>query len=209
MCNLRTDSSWWRAALLLLAAVAAGCAGKPVSSSAPKVEDRGRALQEIADYALYVRQQSDETLRGELAKLAEPIEAQVKPESTLESQARRLRRALITGQRQSELYDPAETSQALARITGEGPDSSVYVQVAQALLSVLPPETGQCAAKECEEKLSTLVQVEDLRRRELNSRIDSLRGQLESERNQREKLESQLEALKSLEAQIKDRDGPQ
>jgi DNA repair exonuclease SbcCD ATPase subunit len=74
---------------------------------------------------------------------------------------------------------------------------------------VVPLETGQCAAQECEEKLTTLVQLEELRRRDLSARIDALRGQLESERNQREKLESQLEALKSLEAQIKNRDGPQ
>jgi hypothetical protein len=68
---------------------------------------------------------------------------------------------------------------------------------------------NSCAATECEEKLNTLVEVEERRRRELSARIDALRAELESERGQRAKLESQLEALKSLEAQIKNRDEPQ
>ena len=205
MNNLRTDrgcpslpAGRLVAALLATALLYAGCKRTPTAPPA-KQDERGRALQEIADYAVRVRQQSDEELKAELEQL------QAAPESP----GRALRMALITGQRQSALYDPDRTAQLLAQVAGQGPETSVHVQLAQALLSVLPVEQRQCAATECEEKLTALVQVEELRRRDLTSRIDSLGRQLESERRERAKLESQLEALKSLEEQIQNRDGPQ
>ncbi len=209
MCNQRPDHG--RAArgrltaLLQIAAVSAllalaGCRGTPSTPGAQAgADEHDKVLQEIADYSLWVRQQSDEALRGELQRL----------QDTSESAGRALRLALITGQRQSALYDPDRTAQLLARVAGEGPDTSVHVQLAQALLGVLPSFQRQCAATECEDKLMTLAEVEERRRNELTTRIDSLGRQLESERNLREKLERQVEALKSLEAQIKNRDGPQ
>ncbi len=178
----------------------AACRGNPSTPGAQgSAVEPDKVLQEIADYSLWVRQQPDEVLRGELQRL----------EGTPESPGRSIQVALITGQRQSALYDPDRTAQLLARVAGEGPDASVHVQLAQALLGVLPSFQRQCAATECEDKLMTLAEVEERRRHELTTRIDSLGRQLESERNLREKLESQLEALKSLEAQIKNRDGPQ
>lgn len=185
---------------LLGVALTVGCGGTPAIKSSPAGTDqRGRVLQEIADYSLWVRQQSDEILRVELARL----------EATGDSPDRSIWLALINGQRQSSLYDPERTSQLLARVAGAGPEDSVQVQLAQALLGVLPPATRNCAATECEEKLNAVLQMEEQRRRELAARMDALRAELESERGQRQKLESQLEALKSLEAQIKNRDGPQ
>jgi len=186
--------------LLLTGGLLLGCGGTPVNPGAQSGPDeRGRVLQEIADYSLWVRQQPDEVLRSELERL----------EATADSPGRSLHVALITGQRQSALHDPDRTAQLLAHVAGEGPENSVYVQLAQALLGVLPPFQRQCAATECEDKLMTLAELEERRRGELTTRIDSLGRQLEAERNLREKLENQLEALKSLEAQIKNRDGPQ
>lgn len=182
------------------ASLLVACSGTPAVKTSPAGGDqRARVLQDIADYSLWVRQQSDEILRVELARL----------EATGDSPDRSIRLALINGQRQSSLYDPERTSQLLARVAGAGPEDSVQVQLAQALLGVLPPVARNCAATECEEKLNTVVQMEEQRRRELATRIDALRAELESERGHRQKLESQLEALKSLEAQIKNRDGPQ
>lgn len=192
--------SAWGAAALLAATLLVACRGMPASKASPAGgEQRARVLQEMADYSLWVRQQSNEALLGELARL----------ETAADSADRSLRLAFITGQRQSVLHDADRTAQLLARVAAEGPEDSVYAQLAQALLGVLPPIARNCAAAECEEKLTTLVQIEEQRRRELSARIDALRGELESERSQRHKLESQLEALKSLEAQIKNRDGPQ
>lgn len=202
MCNQRPERRLPRGAALAVLAclVLLGCRGNPAAPGAPpKADERGSVLQEIADYSLWVRRQPDEVLRGELERL----------EGTPDSPGRSLQLALITGQRQSGLYDPDRTAQLLARVAGEGPDTSVHVQLAQALLGVLPSFQRQCAAKECEDKLMTLAEVEERRRSELTTRIDSLGRQLEAERNLREKLESQVEALKSLEAQIKNRDGPQ
>lgn len=185
---------------LLSVALLAACRGTPPTKvSPPGGEPRGRVLQEFADYSLWVRQQPDDVLRVELARL----------EATPESPDQSLRIALISGRPQSALYDAERTAQLLARVAGEGPDDSVQAQLAQALLGVLPAVTRNCAATECEEKLNTVVQMEEQRRRDLSARIDALRAELESERGQRQKLESQLEALKSLEAQIKNRDGPQ
>jgi hypothetical protein len=184
---------------LIGASLLVACRGTPpVKISPPGTEQRGPLLQEVADYALWVRRQSDEILRVELARL----------EASPDSPERSLSLALILGQRQSSLYDPERTAQLLAQVAGQGPEDSVPVQLAQALLGVLPPTTRNCAATECEEKLNTVVVMEEQRRRELSQRIDALRVELESERGQRQKLESQLEALKSLEAQIKNRDGP-
>lgn len=188
------------AVAFLGAALLVACRGTPALKTSPAGTDqRGPVLQEIADYSLWARQQSDEILRVEVARL----------EATADSPDRSIRLALISGQRQSTLYDAERTSQLLARVAGGGPEDSVQVQLAQALLGVLPPITRNCAATECEEKLNTVVQMEEQRRRELSARIDALRAELDSERGQRQKLESQLEALKSLEAQIKNRDGPQ
>src|SRR5688572_9853720 len=200
MNNLRPDRRFLRLAVASFALVlsVAGCRGTPTAPPA-KQDERGRVLQEIADYSVWVRQRTDDELKVELAQL------QAAPESP----GRSLRMALITGQRQSALHDPERTAQLLAQVAGQGPETSVHAQLAQALLGVLPLEQRQCAATECEAKLTALVQVEELRRRELTSRIDSLGRQLDSERRERAKLESQLEALKSLEAQIQNRDGPQ
>jgi hypothetical protein len=184
------------AATLLLAA----CAGKPPATAAPTPEQLASALiDEIAGYALWVRRQPDAALRAELAR----VEALPPEPRNL------LRLALVVGQRQSELYDAERTAQALVSVAASGPENAAQVQLAQLLLGLLPREERSCGEAVCEQKLNELVQLEERRRRELSARIEALRNDLESERTQRLKLESQLEALKSLEEQIKNRDGPQ
>jgi hypothetical protein len=187
-------------AAVVAAVMLTACAGKPPAPPPPTPEQlASKMLDEIAGYALWVRRQPDAALREELARV-EALPAE--PHNLL-------RLALVVGQRQSELYDAERTAQALVSVAASGPENASQVQLAQLLLGLLPREERSCGEAVCEQKLSELVQLEERRRRELSARIESLRNDLEAERAQREKLESQLEALKSLEEQIKNRDGPQ
>lgn len=197
--NRLPDNRAWLVAVALALLIGA-CSSRPVAPPvAPKELQAGALLEEIAGYGLWARRQSDAVLRQELARV------QALPPDP----PHLLRLALIVGQRQSELYDAERTAEALAAVAASGPENAAQVQLAQLLLGVLPREERTCGEAVCEGKLNELVQAEERRRRELSARIEALRNDLEAERAQRAKLESQLEALKSLEEQIKNRDGPQ
>jgi len=189
------------AALALIVAALAGCRGAPVQPDPAVLKEQaaGKLVAEIAEYAIWVRRQSDETLRDELARL----------EQAKDSPDEVLRITLIVGQRQSALYDPERTARLLAGLTSQGSDASVHAQLAEVLLGLLPPEERVCGEAVCEEKLTLLVQMEERRRRELAGRLDTMKIELDTERAQRAKLENQLEALKSLEEQIQNRDDPE
>lgn len=184
-----------------VAVLLAACGGAPSKppGAATGSEAAGKMISDVAEYAIWARQQPDEGLREELTRL----------EAMPETPDQVLHVALIVGQRQSGLYDPERTARLLARLAGQGPESSLHVQLAQVLLGLLPKEERYCGEAVCEEKLTLLVQMEDRRRKELTNRIDALRSELDNERAQRAKLEAQLEALRSLEEQIEKRDGPQ
>jgi hypothetical protein len=188
-------------ALALVLAGVAGCAGTPAEPdpAALKEQAAGRLVGEIAVYAIWVRRQSDETLRDELTRLEQ---AKNSPDETL-------RMTLIVGQRQSSLYDPERAARLLADLASQGADAAVHAQLAEVLLGLLPPEERVCGEAVCEEKLTLLVQMEERRRRELAARLDAMKIELDTERAARAKLENQLEALKSLEEQIQNRDDPE
>src|SRR5215510_5129983 len=133
-------------ALALVLAGLAGCAGQPPEPDPAAIKEQaaGKLIGEIAEYAVWVRRQSDETLRDELTRLEQVKNS---PDETL-------RMTLIVGQRQSALYDPERAARLLAELTSQGSDASVHAQLAEVLLGLLPPEERVCGEAVCEEKLT-------------------------------------------------------
>lgn len=187
----------WITLGLTLALVSAcrSVAQDPVPQAAP-VQCRDLFLDSLADYSRTLRQDDDAALLAERDRL----------EAAPPSPDRDLRLALLLSQHPSSAYDPARASQLLRTLSTDSPDDSIHRSVAETLISTVDGGARRCEDSDQVRELATQLSVEQQRRQEATTRLESARQELESERTQRARLEQQLDALKSLEEQIKNRD---
>jgi len=183
-------------AMLLLAAMLAACRMTPSVSRTSASDDIVRLAGELADYAVWVRQQPDEALQDEIRRL----------EAAGNSPDPMLHLALLLSQPASARHDPERATELLRRLLDAGPAASAQSQLAQVLLAILPPTGTACGPAACADSSSLVRKEEEQRQRELRLRLQSVELQLGSERAQRARLEKQLEALKLLEEKIGSRE---
>jgi hypothetical protein len=181
-------------ALALLSACRS-VAQDPGPQAAP-AQCRDPLLYSLADYSRALRQDDDAALLAERDRL----------EAAPPSPDRDLRLALLLSQHPSSAYDPERASQLLRTLSAGSPDDSVHKSVAETLISTVDGGSRRCEDSDQVRELATQLSVEQQRRQEATTRLESARQELESERTQRARLEQQLDALKSLEEQIKNRD---
>lgn len=183
-------------ATFLLAAILAACRITPSVPRTPASDDIVRLAGELADYAVWVRQQPDEALQVEIGRL----------EAAGNSPDPMLHLALLLSQPASARHDPERASELLRRLLDADPAATAHSELAQVLLAILPPAGAACGPAACVDSFALLRQQEEQRQRELRLRLQSVEQQLTSERSQRARLEKQLEALKSLEEKIGSRE---
>ena len=192
---MRCTACWLVTAVAL--GLIGGCRSTPSeeASQPAATQCRNPQLESLGEYALTLRQ------HDELELLAEKERLESAPAST----ERDLRLALLLGQR-TDAYDPDGAARLLAQVGLNESTDPASKAVAEMLFTNLQGGPGNWIESDEYRELAAQLDVEQQKRQETATRLESVRQELDAERAQRAKLEQQLEALKSLEEQIKNRD---